>query len=40
MSYEALLEELETLQKSMDQGDSDDEKIAAAAAAGDDDEDD
>lgn len=38
MSYEALLEELETLQKSMDQGDSDDEKIAAAAAAGDDDE--
>lgn len=40
MSYEALLEELETLQKSMDQGDSDDEKIAAAAAAGDEDEDD
>ena len=40
MSYEALLEELETLQKSMDQGDSDDEKIAAAAAAGDQDEDD
>lgn len=39
MSYEALLEELETLQKSMDQGDSDDEKIAAAAAAGDEDED-
>ena len=40
MSYEALLEELETLQKSMAQSDSDDEKIAAAAAAGDDDEDD
>ena len=39
MSYEALLEELETLQKSMDQGDSDDEKIAAAAAAGDEDDD-
>lgn len=39
MSYEALLEELETLQKSMDQGDSDDEKIAAAAAADDEDDD-
>ena len=38
MSYEALLEELETLQKSMDQGDSDDEKIAAAAAADDEDD--
>lgn len=40
MSYEALLEELETLQKSMAQSDSDDEKIAAAAAAGDDEDDD
>ena len=39
MSYEALLEELETLQKSMDQDDSDDEKIAAAAAADDEDDD-
>ena len=39
MSYKALLEELETLQKSMDQGDSDDEKIAAAAAADDEDDD-
>lgn len=34
MSYQKLLDELEALQKSMDQGGSDDARIAAAAAAG------